>query len=339
MDVVVDTNVLVQHARLDGQKVRALFDYLNRTRSRLVVPEVVEQELRAVLERQWTSAATELESAAKRARRIALDAPHIDASAIVSASLARWEEAYANTSRLRATFKLNPDLLPEVLRRATLRIAPCARRGEEFRDALLWLGLIEKYGKSGEEHVAFISENRKDFCSPEGKTLAPQLIADADSAGITVHYYASLDDFIRDHAKKIEHLTIDWVRERISLEEIQDKIEAHLEDADPEDFELESSLDWRPRGSPRIRYVIADLDDVYVWQYSDAEIFLFVGFHARVAAIIACELEEDGVFWSSTREDDIDAYASFKVEISVAISDHDIELIDIETLKVVKPQG
>lgn len=44
MDVVVDTNILFQDFRLTSNKFDALFNYLGKTNSSLLLPEVVLQE-------------------------------------------------------------------------------------------------------------------------------------------------------------------------------------------------------------------------------------------------------------------------------------------------------
>lgn len=332
MDVVVDTNVLVTDPWFEGQKMRALFNFLERTRSRMLVHDLVEQELRAVVARGWAEAAKGVVKAERQAKRVRLHVPPANLDSARAATEQAWEEAYQRTERFRTAIKLNNGLLPEVLRRATQRIPPCARKGEEFRDAVLWLGMIDYFGDGATDRVAFISGNTKDFCGPSETELAPELLSDANAISLSVQFYSSLDDFLRDQAEPIAYLTADWVRGRISLEEIQDKIEAHLGDARADEFDLEPAYEpWKPRGAPRIRQVVVEFNDLYIWRYSETDVFLFLGFRAHVAATIFCELDPRGLPWHFIREDDIGAHADFQIEISAAVRGDEIELIDVES--------
>lgn len=334
MDVAVDTNILLADPWLESQKSRALLDFLDKTRSRLIVHAVVADEFRAVLERNWMGALGEMENAARKATRQGLEPPAVDREAVLAAARARLEKAWKSTRWIRTDVKLNNELLPEALRRSINRIAPCARTGEEIRDALVWLGLIEHCANRKVREMAFISSNSRDFCGPEAGTLAPTLQADVAERKVRLAYYSSLDDFLRDHAAPIAHFTVEWVEERLDGVGVEKMITRYLEYRDPELFRLSWHYEeWRPAGYPRIHTVAADLTEIYVWEYSSDETNLFLSFSVRVDGEIRCEREEgDPERGYYTLTEYLPASAELTIEISAEVKGDELELIEVESV-------
>jgi hypothetical protein len=333
MQVAVDTNILLADPWFEGQKMRALLDFVDRTRSELLIHAVVAEEFRAVLERQWRGALTEIEGAVRKARRLGLQAPDVDIEASIEAARTAWEQRYRRIKWQVKEIGLEPSLLPEALRRSANRIPPCARSGEEIRDALLWLGLMKYSQVSGHREIAFISQNSRDFCGPDAGKLHPDLISDTEELNVTLHFYTSLDDFLRDHAKPIEHLTPAWVLERIDIEEVQQMIERymHLRDAD-EYHKSWSYEEWAPSGYPRVTTVNPELTDVYVWEYApDEPMTLFLNFSTYIEAEVTAEREEGDPEWgyhTDTRE--IPLSAERNVEIAATVDGDKVHLVEIE---------
>ena len=44
MDVVIDTNIIIQEDFLRSSKFSALLDYLNKTNSHIILPQIVKEE-------------------------------------------------------------------------------------------------------------------------------------------------------------------------------------------------------------------------------------------------------------------------------------------------------
>lgn len=336
MQVAVDTNVLLADPWFEGQKMRALLDFVDRTRSELVIHAVVAQEFRAVLERQWRAALGEMGSAARKAKRLGLEVPDIDVEATVDAARAAWEQKYKRIKWYRRDVALEPTLIEEALRRSANRIPPCARSGEEIRDALLWLGLMQYCETSLTREIAFISQNTRDFCGSEPGTLHPELIRDADAANVKVHFYSSVEEFLKDHAKPIEHLTTDWVLERIEIEAVEEMIEKYMHLRDPDEYRKSLSYEeWTPTGYPTVTSVSPELTDVYVWEYApDEPMTLFLNFNTYIEAEVSAELEEGDPEWgyrTNTRE--IPLSAERNIEISATVDGEKIELVEIENVE------
>lgn len=333
MEIVVDTNVLVADPWLSGQKMKALFNFLERTRSHLLVHEVVDQEFRAVVSRNLASAAGELENATRNAARVGLSPPPVTAAVLVAGARERWEKRYSETAWTRTHVPLDNILLPEVLRRATNRIPPSARKGQEFRDTIMWLGVLAYCRATAISSIAFISANKKDFCGGDERTLAPELVADAAAQGLVVHYYVSLDDFLREHATPLERFTDEWVLERLSIPELERRIESRIGDLDAAEFQLPYRYDgWRPFGYVENLIATAHYNDVYVWAYSATEITLFLTFHVHVSAEAMCYRESPGE-WGEPIVADAKVEAEYEVEVSASIQGEELVMNDIETIE------
>jgi len=334
MDIAVDTNVLVADPWLSGQKMKALFNFLERTRSHLLVHEVVDQEFRAVVSRNLASAAAELEAATRNATRAGLDPPTVTAAVLTSGARDRWERRYHETAWARTHIALDNNLLPEVLRRATNRIPPSARKGEEFRDTIMWLGVLAHCRANALSGIAFISANKKDFCGTDERTLAPELVADAAAQGLVVQYYVSLDDFLREHATPLERFTDEWVLERFSIPELERRIESRISEVEAAEFQLPYRYDgWRPFGYVENLIATAHLNDVYVWAYSATEVTLFLTFYVHIVADATCYRESPGEWGEPVEVADVPVEAEYEIEVSASIQADELVMNDIETME------
>ena len=70
MNVVFDSNIFRQDMGLRSNRVTVLLDYLRRTESRLVIPQVVWEELLANYERLLRQEAGKLEQAHREVKKI-----------------------------------------------------------------------------------------------------------------------------------------------------------------------------------------------------------------------------------------------------------------------------
>src|SRR5690349_17399116 len=70
MDVILDTNILVQDRHLSGRKTAALFSYLEKRRSSLILPEIVVQEAIANYRRELVLHTSEHDAAVASLRKL-----------------------------------------------------------------------------------------------------------------------------------------------------------------------------------------------------------------------------------------------------------------------------
>lgn len=206
MDVAVDTSVLVTSWCLDSQKFEALFAYLRDTGSRLLLFEVVEIEFAAKYRETCQENMAKIESAVrgKEARRLRMQGigkiPLGDS--VINDSVRVWkknlEERLSRLPVGRIPLEADSGVLREVVRQCANRQRPCSRKGEEFRDTLLWLGLLnymEVAGASGP--VALIAEDKTFAANDKTHALHSELEEDVRGRGLSLHYYHCLNEFLK----------------------------------------------------------------------------------------------------------------------------------------------
>ncbi len=156
MDVMLDANA-IRGVGLDSPALKSLRAYLRVTRSRLLLPLVVVEELCAHREREVNDLDVKLTGAYKTHLRLFPEAkdqkPVLDAAGSVAslrkqlASLAELVDFVTNAS----------EDLDELVRRLTGRVPPASKHGEEARDVLIWLALVPIVR---ETRVAFVSDDK-----------------------------------------------------------------------------------------------------------------------------------------------------------------------------------
>jgi hypothetical protein len=183
--------------------------------------------------------------------------------------------------------------------------------------------------------LAFISANRRDFADADGQLLQ-RLAADGHEHGLTLTFYTSVDDFLKEHALPIEHINVPWVNERLSEEEVIRRLDSAFEDEDWEDFIpwSERGEGWRPYGPPAEDQVYPQLEGVYVWGRSGESIQVLLDYYVQVLRNLPCEREVgDPVvgYWHETR--DFDGSLERIAHVSARISGDNIEILDVEGIE------
>ncbi|MFZ2384740.1 MAG: PIN domain-containing protein [Candidatus Omnitrophota bacterium] len=120
------------------------------------------------------------------------------------------------------------EYLQEIVKRAIYRVKPCTERGEEFRDVLLWLTVLDIARLAKNDELIFISNNIHQFS--DGKnSLHSDLFKETENAKLQIKYYQSLDQFIEAHAVKIDFITKDWLSSVLDVDIIDKEIIKMLE--------------------------------------------------------------------------------------------------------------
>ena len=117
--------------------------------------------------------------------------------------------------------------LDEVVNRSIARRKPCSEKGEEFRDALLWLTILDIARETRGDTLAFISNDSNAF--GRNHQLYETLLYEAEGTGKQVNFYNSIDEFIKDHDTQIEYVTASWLFNAIDFESYSDTVTERLE--------------------------------------------------------------------------------------------------------------
>lgn len=212
MDVILDSNQYIADFALASNRFSNLFDYLRRTRSTLVVPKLVLDEVVARHRDELKARAQKAEHHWNTLQQCVVSGKLGDFPKIDFAGESKALRALLKKPSTRVKTKDDDDLsgveLEDVLQRGINRKRPASNKGEELRDVVLWFVVLHYAKKVGEE-IAFVA---KDTTFIEGGAVHPDISADIASRGVTVHMYSSIDDFIKAQAPQPAVVTPDWLK-------------------------------------------------------------------------------------------------------------------------------
>lgn len=257
MDVITDTNSL-RGAGLDSPAIKALAEYLRRTRSKLIIPAVVREELLAQLRINLRRTLQNLDKARRDLHKlvpsVTWEVPIVDENAIIA-------ELQEKLTKLADTVEFVENIaddLPEMVRRLANRIVPASSEGEEARDVLIWL--ITKR-LCATQRVALVTNDKTFY---QNDVLNPILTAEIASAGGTLEMFSTVDDFLREHSTRTSVITEEWIKCQIDSDDFSTAFDSFL-DKWPESFldEIEGVGD--PSGYSRVIQIVQNrIEDFFV---------------------------------------------------------------------------
>lgn len=219
MDVLLDTNAVLANS-VDGVAFKALREYLRKTRSRLLLPFVVLEELCAQRLMQIQKLERDLEDVRKDLKRffptVHSKFPVLDAKG----GLSSYRQQLLNSAEKVEVLENTPDHLKELVRRLAGRIPPASPNGEEARDVLVWLALL---AVGQERRVAFVSGDRKAFFK-DGQ-LRKELQGDLSGFETNVEAFCGLDELLRIHHARSSFVSKGWLEEQIETKLVTKAIE------------------------------------------------------------------------------------------------------------------
>ncbi|HWY54272.1 MAG TPA: PIN domain-containing protein [Terriglobales bacterium] len=199
MDVALDANAILNDPRMQGNAFHSLLDYLKKTNSKLVLSKIVLDEVIARYPERLRSAIHKASGTVATLSSLVLGAkiglPTID----IGRETLRLKQKLLKPSRYVKSQILNnfADIrVEEVAKRGIERVPPANAKGEELRDVIHWLMLLA-HARASKRDIAFITED-KHFRNEAA--LHPRLKKDIQDNGVDLHFYVSLDEFIKANA-------------------------------------------------------------------------------------------------------------------------------------------
>jgi len=338
MNVALDANVLIADPWLGSQRMRALLDYVTKTRSYIVLHEVVELEVKAHHKRTFAEDARKVQTILTQVgRRGLMGLPEFDQDRVSDETFTAWERHFHDVLGPNLVYRVpsTGHHYEEAVRRAIERVPPCSNSREGIRDAIIWLDLLEmsrfpsKIGR-----VAFVSENTKDFAQADKRSLREELAQDLSKYEAEITYFSSLQRFLKAHVEPVGHITREWLMEHTYFGEIEEELRTRMAyGAYNDSFHATGSLYadyYVPIGRPDITSVDVHLDDFYVWMFNDShtEITFFVDAH--VEADIEC-MRSDAPPISSYGEDHYMEVSQYRNRTLSCYADLEFEVVaDVE---------
>lgn len=293
MNVVLDTNIFIGNLNMESNNFNILFDYLRKTNSTIFLPRIVYQEVKAVYERKLAEKFNKFQSSKKALEKLLL----IENIEMINFNLENKVEEYIDYLLDKINVDKSdivpykPIYLEEIVKRATERKRPFTNKGEEFRDGLLWLTILDIAKRLEEQELIFISRNTKEFADKQ--QLHPDLIKETITNKVKINYYNSLKHFIKNHASNIEYITHKWIEKQINNYNINDKMLDILDTKAYDD--LLNWMEWKDyklNGYLKPLSVDVSVYDFFVYEMTDETIYVEANLAGEVEMEAEIEVKE-----------------------------------------------
>ncbi len=307
MHVILDTNILVNNYRLDTPRFQALFSYLKKTKSKLLIPELVMSELL----KKYKEHLFEYSDRLNKDNRILFG--DTEMSNVEQLNNKYQQQLLKLFSDKKITLlKAKNHASKKLFERALNAIPPFDSSGRGFRDTLIWLDIIDTI-KDSPDYFCFITANTKDFGSSK---LSENLQKDIGTNPEKLLYFNSIEAFLTVYGEQISFIDKDLLQKffkdkcKFLLSEINVGNISHssIEEI-PREYEV-ISIEYFDIGN-------IDIDDFYIYG-SDANNY-------KIQVELGVSLELD-VSVYSTRKNDFDepeiinGYTYCWIEISLLIN-------------------
>jgi hypothetical protein len=290
MPIILDTNIIQTDFLMKSVRFDILIDYSKKTRNKIVIPEIVLDELRENYKRELLSKIHQYSRAKGSLEKILtnISVPNI------SIDIDKEVKAYIEhvLSRLYVQkediFRYKDEYLRGVIKRAVQRKRPCSGSGEEIRDAILWHSIVDIAKDAPDNSVIFISNNTNQFADKDQK-LHPDLLIECKENEISVAYHITLEEFAKQHAEPIEFITAEWITKQVDIKDILKKIENEVESQASNDLISYLGDYQSPTGYFNLVQWFEEITSFYVYKMSDGSIRIEVEYSGE--AEVECEVE------------------------------------------------
>lgn len=273
MKIVLDANIIRSSIRMNSDEFKVLFDFLSKTGSEIILPEIVFREVRAGYEKMLKDQVNAFLAAKANLRKLLPELEVQEISLDIAIEVEKYCQFLKHTLGLdeEGIAFLRPEYLEEVVDRAIRKLPPCTQKGEEFRDTLIWLTLLDIAKAAENKAAVFVSANSSEFGRQD---LLPPLSKEAKQNGLSILYYSSLGDFIKSHSSDNPKYTRIWLEAIIDVEHLGDILQTRLgKETDYLVSYGETRLD-RLTGYANPITTDLRLDDYFVYELQDGSQFV-----------------------------------------------------------------
>ena len=225
MDIAIDTNILRQDFKLRDKNFDIFLDYLKKDKSKIILPKVTLEEIKELYKNFLKEKIQSLTSSHNKLSRSLTSHTLKDIDEInIKKELRAYEKFVYKKLNLKPRNIINykNKFLPELIHRAIEKKKPLGNDGQQFRDGVLWLTLVDYASQQSDKSLIFISNNSKDFSNETKTKLHEQLEAECKKKGVVITYYQSIADFIKEHSSKIDFINKDWIKNNIELTKLEE---------------------------------------------------------------------------------------------------------------------
>lgn len=230
MDVILDSNIFRADVPLRSKEFDVLMDYLKKTGSSIIVPQIILDEIEGLYKRALKNRITSFEKNLNNINLILIDSTeHIEKHNIdIEKETKRYLEYVKKKLKIDYIIPYNNEYLPIISQRGIDRKKPAGEDGQGFRDTLIWLTIKDYASRCHEKQITFISVNTDDFASSDKSRLHDSLQVECSEMGIRINYFKTLKEFIENHSVKIDFITYNWIAKNLNYDDVAQAIIEYL---------------------------------------------------------------------------------------------------------------
>lgn len=282
MDTIIDTNIIRRDLKLNDKGFEILIDYLAKTNSKLIFPLIVVEEVKGLYKRVLKERFEEYTKSVDKLKSTLLfiempEPPPLDIEGDSNRYIDFLHGKFGTSKDNIIPYK--NEYLSELVSRAIQRKKPLDDKGQQFRDGILWLTLLDYAENTDEKIIAFISDNPTDFSDKGESKLSKELIEETKSRGVEIKYFRTLNDFAKEHASVINFITKEWIESNIDKSVIEKLFVEILGERQEEGILASISLERNEESTGYINrtdYINSNVIDFFVYEKRDGTIFLNV---------------------------------------------------------------
>jgi hypothetical protein len=111
----------------------------------------------------------------------------------------------------------------EIARRGTKRLRPANQNGEELRDVMLWLSVLQ-YARRTNLELAFISGDSGFRESKDKNDLHHSLAVEVANAKLPIYFYRDISSFLTSQALSQESIEEGWISKYVNSQKLAEQI-------------------------------------------------------------------------------------------------------------------
>jgi len=313
--IIIDTNLFMRDFSQEGYQFQGLYNFLEMTNSKLLIPDVVEREVFKNFAKNVNKAFENVIDINKKyPKSIEITKPP---EKIIGDFKNMWHRRNERNGRIEV-LGYDGIELEHILIRSLAEKPPFGLKSKGFRDGIIWHTVLQVIKENPSSKVSFLTDNSTDF----GKeSLLPELVEELGERKSDFFYHSDIGAFLETHGEKIRG--IDREKVRIWLAEIENLLDIIAAEAEKEDYnwsldlfeyEIDQSIKKFSFGKPSLIdyraesfYIFAEDDDYY---YLQVEVLLELSIPIRIQYYRRSpvyEPETDTYDYDEEIEDDFDA--------------------------------
>lgn len=302
MDVVLDTNIYVQDFTLESSEFSLLFDYLKKTDSRIILPQLVYQEIRSQYIKRANTFLSDSKKCIDNLNKLLVSDPLSNVDLNINECLEAYIEMFYKKLNIerKDIFPYKNSYLTGLVNRSINKERPFSEKGKEFCDSVLWLTVLDianKTNHSKRSPLVFISSDTNAFGDISTKKghekdrniLHRELLKEIESKKLSLQYFSSISDFIKSQSTIIDFVNPSWILNQVTNQLLKGLVEKDVTDflhnPNSRQFKLRGWEGYEFSGYLNLDCTEIDkhnLHDFYVYEKIDNSLFVEAVFYIEI---------------------------------------------------------